>query len=80
MKQIEIPKPVLANIEWEPTEHPKYESRSREAYSYCSEKHPEDKTEPKGYIYQNATGNLYFCCHRCDYTVSVAQFADAVLF
>ena len=80
MKQIEIPKPDLANVEWEPTEDPKYKLRSREAYPYCSEKHPEDKTEPMGYIYKNATGNLHFHCHRCGYTVSVAQFADAVFF
>ena len=80
MELIEIQKHVLANIEWEPIEDPKYKLRSREAYSYCAKNHPEDETEPMGYVCQNATGNLYFRCHRCDYTVSMAQFADVVLF
>ena len=81
MNLTEIPKHVLANIEWIDSDDPKYKSRSREAYPYCEncdKNHPQDETEPKAYIYENATGNLYLHCPRCGYTVSVAQFADVV--
>ena len=80
MNLIEIPKHVLAAIEWVPSDKSEYKLRSREAYRYCEEKHPEDKTEPMAYIYEDANEHLYVYCHRCGYTVSVAQFADAVLF
>ena len=65
MNLIEIPKHVLANIEWIDSDDPKYKSRSREAYPYCEncdKNHPQDETEPKAYIYENATGNLYLHC------------------
>ena len=83
MNLIEIPKHVLASIEWIPSDDPKYKSRSCEAYPYCDDckkTHPKNETEPKAYIYENATGNLYLHCHGCGYTVSIAQFADAVIF
>ena len=83
MDIIEIPKHVLANIEWEASDNPKYKLRSREAYPYCDDckkGHTEDGTELMAYIYENAGGHLYLHCHRCGYTVSIAQFADVVLF
>ena len=78
MDIIEIPKHVLANIEWINSDDPKYTSRSREAYPYCEKNHPQDETEPMTYIYENADGHLYLYCHRCGYTASVPQFADVV--
>ena len=73
MNLIEIPKHVLAAIEWVPSDKPEYKLRSREAYRYCEEKHPEGKTEPMAYIYEDANEHLYVYCHRCGCTVSVAQ-------
>ena len=73
MDIIEIPKHVLANVEWIDSDDPKYKLRSREAYPYCIKNHPQDKTEPMAYIYKNANGHLYLYCHRCGCTVSIAQ-------
>ena len=73
MDIIEIPKHVLANVEWIDSDDPKYKLRSREAYPYCIKNHPQDKTEPMAYIYKNANGHLYLHCHRCGSTVSIAQ-------
>ena len=73
MDIIEIPKHVLANVEWIDSDDPKYKLRSREAYPYCIKNHPQDKTEPMAYIYKNANGHLYLHCHRCGCTVSIAQ-------
>ena len=83
MNMIEIPKHVLATMELEPVEHPKYEKRSREAYPYCGnckKNHRQEGTEPEAYIYENDKGHLYLLCHRCSDTVSIAQFADVVIF
>ena len=83
MNIIEVPKHVLAAIEWIDTDDPKYKSRSRQAYPYsddCKKNHPRHKTESKAYIYENAAGHLYLHCQRCGYTVSIAQFAAAVIF
>lgn len=79
MTIIEIPRHILADVEWIDSDDPKYRSRSRESYPYC-DNCEENETEPMAYIYENANGNLYSHCHRCSCTVSVAQFADAVLF
>ena len=82
MKQIHIPKLNYSNIEWIDSDDPKYKSRSRKAYPYCEnckKNHPENETEPKAYIYENAYGNLHLHCHRCRYSVSIAQFADFVI-
>ena len=81
MNLIEIPKHVLANIVWIDSDNPKYKLRSREAYPYCDDCRKNDsETEPMAYVYEDANGHLYVHCHQCDYTVSVAQFADAVFF
>lgn len=81
MNIIEIPKQVLANIVWIDSDNPKYEKRSQEAYPYCDDCRKNDsETEPMAYVYEDANGHLYVHCHRCGYTVSVAQFADAVFF
>ena len=74
---LEFQKHVMANIEWVSTDDLKYEVRSREAF-LCEKKHPEDETEPMAYLYRNAEGHLYLHCHRCGFTISVAQFADVV--
>ena len=79
MDIIEIPKSVRANIEWIPTDNPKYEVRSSKAYPYCVKEHPEDETEPMAYLYKNADDHLYLHCHRCGDTVSVPPFVDIVL-
>ena len=78
---IEIPKHVLAAIVWIDSDNPKYKLRSREAYPYCDDCRKNDsETEPKAYVYEDANEHLYVHCHRCGYTVSVAEFADAVIF
>ena len=81
MNMIEIPKHVLANIVWIDSDNPKYKLRSREAYPYCDDcRQTDSETEPMAYVYEDADGHLYVRCHRCGYTVSVPQFADAVIF
>ena len=77
MEQVHIPNFNYASIRWIKSDNPKYEKRSQEAYPYCvdcKKNHP-DK-DPQAYVYENATGNLHFHCHRCGNAKSIEQPAD----